>query len=194
MGRPPIEYPKWRFRWVLATTLSLVASLAMPLDAQDETQSIEPRSFSSGAQTGTGSQPGTYTPSEWSAKMELLVWTALQESDYEITRIERVTCDEPTCEIHFTVVGFGPTDTRLPPMGSFVTNMFRSIGTDEQGVMTVRQASLGSREEYPGSRLMVLRLSTEPPVLPRRLDGYTPDLRDGGEPWQSVQYPARTCP
>ena len=28
----------------------------------------------------------------------------------------------------------------------------------------------GSREEYPGSRLMVLRLSTEPPGLPRQPD------------------------
>ena len=117
--------------------------------------------------------------------MESLVWAALQESDYEITRIESVTCIEPTCDIHFTGVGFGPTDTRLAPGANSVLEVMLielGIRSDEKDKFVVKQGSLGSRKEYPGSRVMVLRISTEPPDLPRRLDGFTPNQPEGGEP------------
>ncbi|MDE0001621.1 MAG: hypothetical protein OXQ29_02860 [Rhodospirillaceae bacterium] len=180
-----INLPKWLCELMRVTMLSLVSTLAMSLEAQDETPTTEPRSFSSGDQTRADSKPDTSTPREWSAKMESLVWTVLQESGYEITRIERITCNEPTCEIHFTGVGFGPLDTRLGPGSSdLLREVMIALGvrTDVEDEFIVKQGNLGSREEYPGSRLMILRLSTEPPDLPRRLDGFTPILQEGDEP------------
>lgn len=180
-----INLPKWLFESIRVTMLWLVSTLAMSLEAQDQTSTTEPGSLSSGDETRADSKPDTSTPGDWSAKMESLIWTVLQESDYEITRIERVTCNEPTCEIHFTGVGFGPLDTRLGPDSSdLLREMLIVLGvrTDVEDEFIVKQGNLGSREEYPGSRLMILRLSTEPPDHPRRLDGFTPILQEGDEP------------
>lgn len=123
-----------------------VKSSEMPRDPNDDylprNQHVAPRSI------------------EWSAKMESSIWAALQRSGRPFTSIDRVQCNEPTCEIYFTVAR--PAERLLnQDLVNLPHELIALVGRDENGEPIVKQANFGSREIYPGVRTLVIKLSTE---------------------------------
>ena len=108
---------------------------------------------------------------DWSATMESAIWTILQASGRDFSRIELVTCNEPTCDIRFTGADYRQRDQGFGSWGDFGIEIMRKVGTDDKGEQIIKQATYSIQEEYPGIWVMVLRISSEPPNLPMRLQG-----------------------
>ena len=109
---------------------------------------------------------------DWSATMESAIWAILQASGRNFSRIELVTCNEPTCDIRFTGADYRQRDQGFGSWGDFGIEIMRKVGTDDEGEQIIKQATYSIQEEYPGTWVMVLRISSEPPNLP---DAFTRD-------------------